>query len=49
MSGVEVPGLNPGKFVFKVSLCVLEPVVTALLAYVDPRILHSFGLCFISL
>ena len=40
---MEVPGLNSGFLDTP-----LYPVVTALLGYLDPTILHLFGFCFIT-
>ena len=47
--GMEVPGLNSGKGFLTFFVHLLYPVVTALLEYLDPAILHLFGLCFITL
>ena len=46
--GMEVPGLNSGKVFF--TFCTpFYPVMTALLEYLNPTILHLFGVCFIAL
>ena len=41
---MEVPGSNFDIFVY-----VFYPMVTALLEYLDPAILHLFGFCFLTL
>ena len=46
--GVEVPGLNSGKVFFDIICVPFYHVVTALLEYLDPAILHLFGFCFIT-
>ena len=48
--GMEVPGSNYGKFFFSTFFAHLfYPVVTALLEYLDPAILHLLSFCFITL
>ena len=50
--GMEVPGSNSGKFCFFrhfLHTSVFYPVVTALLEYLDPAILHLLSFCFITL
>ena len=44
--GKEVPGLNSGKVFLNI---FFYSVVTALLKYLDPTILHLFGFCFTTL
>ena len=44
MLGMEVPGSNSGKFFFDILIHLFNPMVTALLEYANPTILHSFGL-----
>ena len=47
--GIKVPGLNSGKFFLIYFVQLFYPMVTALLEYLDPTILHLFGFCFITL
>ena len=48
--GMEVPGSNSGKCFFLTFFAHLfYPVVTALLEYLDPAILHLLSFCFITL
>ena len=51
--GMDVPGLNTSKFCFYdifLYFCTpFYPVLTALLEYLNPAILHLFGFCFITL
>ena len=50
--GMEVPGLNSGKLFFFDIFCtpfLPRPVVTILLEYFDPAILHMLSFCFITL
>ena len=47
--GMEVPGSNFGKFFFNIFAHIYYPVVTALLEYLDPVILHLLSFCFITL
>ena len=51
--GMEVPGSNSGKVCFFDIFCTpflpLYTLVTALLEYLNPTILHLFGFCFITL
>ena len=42
MLGMEIPGLNPGKFFLTFLVHVFYPVVTALLEYLDTVNLHLF-------
>ena len=46
--GMEFPGLNSGKIFLDIFVYLFYPVVTALLEYLDPAILHLFGICFIT-
>ena len=45
---MEISVSNSGKFFFNIFLH-LYSVVTALLEYLDPAILHLFGFCYITL
>ena len=47
--GMEVPGLNSGKVLSAFFVYFFNPMVTALLEYLDPAILHLLGFCFITL
>ena len=47
--GMEVPGSNPGKLFSTFFAHLFHPVVTALLEYLDPAILHLLSFCFITL
>ena len=49
--GMEVPGSNSGKLFFFSTFFahLFYPVVTALLEYLDPAILHLLSFCFITL
>ena len=48
--GMEVPGSNSGKLFFSTFFAhFFYPVVTALLEYLDPVILHLLSFCFITL
>ena len=48
--GMEVSGLNSDIIFFSTFFVHLfNPVVTALLEYLDPTILYLFGFCFITL
>ena len=48
--GMEVPGSNSGKLFFlTLSAHLFYLVVTALLEYLDPAILHLLSFCFITL
>ena len=47
--GMEVPSLNSGKFFSTFFAHLFYPVVTALLEYLDPAILHLLSFCFITL
>ena len=45
---MEIPGSNSGKF-FSTFFCTpFYPMVTTLLEYLDPVILHLFGFCFMT-
>ena len=47
--GMEVPGSNSGKLFFDIFCSPFYLVVTALLEYLDPAILHLLSFCFIIL
>ena len=47
--GMEAPGSNSGKIFFDIFCTSFYPVVTALLEYLDPAILHLLSFCFITL
>ena len=47
--GMEVPGSNSGKFFSNIFCTLFYPMVTALLEYLDPTILHLLSFCFIIL
>ena len=47
--GMEVPGSNSGKVFLTFFVHLFYPMVTALLEYLNPTILHLFGFCFITL
>ena len=47
--GMDVPGSNFYKVFFNILYTFFYPVVTALLDYLNPTILHLFGFCFITL
>ena len=46
---MEVPGLISGKFFCNIFVHLFYPMVTTLLKYLDPKILHLFGICLITL
>ena len=46
--GMEIPGSNSGKFFFDIFAHLFYPMVTALLEYLDPAILHLLSFCFIT-
>ena len=46
---MEVPGSNSGKFFLTFFAHLFYPVVTALLEYLNPAILHLLSFCFITL
>ena len=47
--GMEVPGLNSGKFFLTFFAHLFYHALTALLEYFDLAILHLLGFCFITL
>ena len=47
--GMEVPGSNSGKVFFRHFCTPFYPVVTILLEYLNPLILHLFDFYFVTL